>query len=135
MPLRAVVLLNIGPAFGGFRLAARPGVIGLDDPAAFAALESAIEAAYTLLSAHPPSRWPALAGPGFASATPRLGEREGAIDCTVTATDDTAGEVWLRAWLPFAPWPLGGWAVYEGRHRAADGTWTPFSPEELAALW
>ncbi len=135
MPVRAVILLNVGPPFGGFRLAARPGMLGLDYPDAFVALERAIERAYTLLSAHRPADWPTIAQTGFDLAIPRLGEREGFIDFTGSAMSDEAGEVVARACFPFPAWPFGGWVVYEGRHRALDGTWTPFTTEELTRLW
>jgi hypothetical protein len=40
--LRRVVLFNIGPPFGGFRFAVRPGAFGLDSPEAARALEQAV---------------------------------------------------------------------------------------------
>jgi len=136
MPHRAVVLFNLGPPFGGFRAAVRPGFIGLDNVAAFEALERAIGNAYTLMSAHPPDAWGQLsAADSFRAAVPRLEDREGVVDVTGDATNEAAGDVVLRAFLPFPLWPFGGWAVYEGWHRGVDGVWTPFTQEELAELW
>lgn len=135
MPIRSVVLLNLGAPFGGFRVAGRPGLFGLDDPRAFAVLERAIESAFTLLSAHQPAEWPEIAPTGFAAAVPRLEDCEGFIDCCGSALTEGHGEVILRACLPFRAWPLGGWVVFEGRHRALDGSWRPFTPDELAELW
>ena len=142
MSLRVVVLFNLGPPFGGFRAAARvpgsrlPGLLGLDNAAAFEALEQAIQQAFVFLQAHPPDSWRKLASAdSFRASVPRLDDREGAIDVTGDATNDAAGEVMLRAFLSFPKWPLGGWAVYEAWHRDLDGVWTPFDEDELAGIW
>ena len=136
MSHRAVILFNIGPPFGGFRVAVRPGAFGLNNPAAFAALDAAIQEALSSLSAHPPSSWPGLHASGALAPTPpRFDGREGAIDVTGDATDDAAGDIVMRAFLPFPRWPLGGWAAYEAWHRDSSGMWTPFSEEELAIVW
>lgn len=135
MPVRGVVLFNLDAPFGGFRAAGPPGLFGLDDPKAFAVLERAIESAFTLFSAHQPADWPVIAPTGFAAAVPCLEDREGFIDYCGSAVTEGHGEVILRACLPFRAWPLGGWVVFEGRHRALDGSWRPFTPEELAELW
>ncbi len=136
MPLRTVVLFNVGPPFGGFRLAVAPGVFGLNSPAAFEALERALGRAVHELRAHPPDTWVRLCEQGLgAESVPRLGDREGVVDLTGNAANDTAGDVALRAFLPFAAWPLGGWAVYDAWHRSADGVWTPFGHDELTRLW
>jgi len=137
VPVRAVIFLSLGPPFGGFRIAGRPGLFGLDNPRAFQTLERSIEGTYTLLSAHRPADWMGIAQTetGFEAAAPRLGERTGFVDCTGDAMTDETGKVILRACFPFRWWPLGGWVVYEGRHRALDGTWTPFTADELAKLW
>lgn len=133
--MRIVVLFNVGPPFGGFRIAA-PGLFGLDDPAVYETLEKATHEAFELLRAHPPSAWSQLAaGESFRAAVPLFEGREGAIDVTGDATDDAAGAVVLRAFLPFAAWPLGGWAFYQAWNRGADGDWTPLSQDALAALW
>ena len=135
MPIRRVVLFNIGPAFGGFRFAAAPGRYGLDHPAAFAALEQSIATAFSLMSEHQPSEWRTLAATGFEAALPRLGDQEGVLDCSAGEEGEGVLGVVLRASLPFARWPLGGWVVYDARYRAADGSWSPFTPDELAKLW
>ena len=59
-----------------------------------------------------------------------LGERYGFVDFTIDNDD-----VVMRAHYPFRIWPLGGWAVFEGWHRDADGKWVPFTEDELAILW
>jgi hypothetical protein len=133
MPVRVVVYLSFGAS--GFRMAGRPGTLGMDYPRAFEVLEHSIEIAFTLLRAHPPSEWIALSQSALDFAVPRLGEREGYIDCMGDAVIEGAGDVVLRACFPFRVWPLGGWVVYEGRHLGADGSWTPFTEEEQAALW
>jgi hypothetical protein len=135
MPIRVVVLFNFGPLFGGFRFATRPGMFGLDDPLAFAVLERSVESAFTLLSAHDPADWAEVTPTGFDVAIPRLEGREGYIDGLGDGCISGVGEIILRACLPFQGWPLGGWVVYEGRHRAPDGTWTSFTAEELAEVW
>ena len=136
MSQRAVVLFNLGPPFGGFRTAVHPGVFGLNNPAAFAALDEAIQEAFSLLSAHPPDSWPDLHASGALAMTPpRFEGREGVIDVAGDAIDDAAGEIVMRAFLPFSKWRLGGWAVYEAWHRDPDGTWDPFSDHELASVW
>jgi hypothetical protein len=87
MPIRVVVLLNLGPLFGGFRFATRPGMFGLDAPRAFAVLERSVESAFTLLSAHDPADWAALAPTGFDAALPRLEENIGAAALELTSAD------------------------------------------------
>lgn len=135
MPLRSVILFNLGPPFGGFRLAVNPRLLGMEDHAAFPALEEAIATAFTLLAAHQPSSWPSVAQEAFAAATPCLGGREGVIDCTSNASDQETGEVVLRAFLSFPGWPLGGWAVFDAQHRTAEGIWIPFTSDELQIWW
>lgn len=136
MPIRAIVLFNIGSPFGGLRLALAPGFLGIDHPEAFEALEGAIDDTYKVLGATRPDAWPELASSGYGPVPPRLGKREGFVDVAVGADDGGPGdEVLARACLPFRLWPLGGWVAYDGRRRSAHGTWTPFSDEELAELW
>ncbi len=133
---RVVVIFNLGPPFGGFRLAARAGLLGADNPAVFEALEQAIETAYTLLRAHPPSTWQQLAADDFfTAAIPRYEDREGVIDVTGDGVLRTPGDVLLRAFLPFRFWPLGGWAAYGAWHRESDDGWTSFNEEELRNVW
>ena len=136
MPIRRVLLLNIGPAFGGFRIAAAPGRYGLDNPDAFAALEQSVETAFSVLSGHQPAEWPSLAVTGLLDAArPRLGMLEGSIDCSGTEEGDGVLGVVVRAHLAFARWPLGGWIVYDGRFRAKDVSRSPFTSEQLALWW
>jgi hypothetical protein len=133
---RIIILFNLGPPFGGFRIAARAGLLGFDNPAAFLALERAIDTAYTLLRAQPPDTWQQLAADdSFAAAIPSHDGRAGVIDLTGDGVTSTPGVVLVRAFLPFRFWPLGGWAVYGAWHRGTDGTWTPFSEEEMAGVW
>jgi hypothetical protein len=134
-PIRAVVLFNLGPAFGGFRVAVPPGTYGLDHPEAFEALEDAIDKAYALLAVLPPERWRGLSKDAYDMALPRLDDRVGVIHGSGTATSDAAGAVVLRASFPFRFWPLGGWVVYDGRHRSLNGTWSRFTHEELDECW
>ena len=71
----------------------------------------------------------------FRAALPRVDGREGFIDATGDATDDTEGDVLLRTFLPFAHWPMGGWAVYAGWRRRADGVCKPLRHDRLMTLW
>jgi hypothetical protein len=133
---RAVVIFNIGPPFGGFRMAVRPGMFRLDHPAVFTVLEEAVQTAFSTLSRHSPDTWPQLHAAGELTAIPpRFDGREGMIDVTGNPADTSGGELVLRAFLPFSGWPLGGWAVYAAWHRQPDGTWSPFSEKELASVW
>ena len=132
MPIRTVVLFVLGDAFGGFRMAVQPGVLGLNNLGAFQALESMIHDVQNHLSFHPPSAWPKIAA---SVARPQLDGREIIIDLTGDAGDDRDGDVVMRACLPFQVWPLGGWVVYEGWHRTKDGSWTEFAEKKLAEVW
>jgi hypothetical protein len=132
VPIRTVVLFNLGDAFGGFRMAVRPGLFGLNDPDAFLALESTIHDVQQSLSFHPPSRWPAIAA---SVARPQINGREASVDLIGDAADDRDGDVVMRAYLPFHLWPLGGWVVYEAWRRTSDGSWASFGEEKLAEMW
>ena len=133
MPIRVVVYLNVGPAFGGFRVAGR---VQTDAHAAeFQELERAVDAARHLLSAHDPEDWPPLTDADAASAVPRYQGRTGQIDFTGGQSPEGVDIVVARALLPFSFWPLGGLAVYEAWHRGADGGWAPVPQEELAEKW
>jgi hypothetical protein len=135
MPLRAVVLFGVGPAFGGFRIALRAGSLGLDHPLAFQELERAVMRAQSLLMPHPPEAWPGMGEAAFRAAVPRLGGHEGTLDVMGSATSHVDGEVLLRASLPLRGWPFGRWVVYEGWHRTGTGTWSLFTADELQDVW
>jgi hypothetical protein len=132
MPIRSVVLFNVGPPFGGFRLAVHPGVFGLNDTSAFDALEDALVACHAALRSRPPSTWHDLPEAMF---EPDIRGRRASIDVTGDVTDTAGGDLVARARLPFQTWPFGGWVVHEGWHRAADGSWSPFTDGELARVW
>ena len=132
MPVRSVLLFNLGPPFGGLRLAVRPGLFGLNEPSAFEALEHAIAAVQDVLRSHPPNTWHDLPNTVF---EPHIQDRTASIDVTGDVTDTTVATVVLRARLPFRGWPFGGWVVHEGWQCAADGSWTPFTDEALADVW
>lgn len=136
MPQRVVLIFNIGPPFGNFRIAMRPGVFGVDHPAAFDALEEAIEEAFSILSFHSPDAWPELHAAGDVTLPPpRFDGREGVLNIAGNPSDASGGWVVMRAMLPFSGWPPGGWAVYEAWHYEPDGTWNAFSEEELETVW
>jgi len=132
MPVRSVVLFNLGPPFGGLRLAVRPGFLGLDAPSAFGALEEAIAAVRDTLRSRPPSAWYDLPDTVF---EPHIQDRKASLDITGDVTDTTVAKVVVRALLPFRGWPFGGWVVHEGWQCAADGSWTPFTEDALADVW
>lgn len=136
MPQRALVLLNVGPPFGGFRLAVNPGIFGATGSAAFPALERIVYNLQSVLAAHRPDTWSRLVESDAMLGDPAelFGGRPGRVDFTCDP-DSNTGDVVVRAFLPFRVWPLGGWAVYDAWHREADGTWVPFAEEELAILW
>lgn len=113
-------------------MAGRPGLLGLNDPDAFLALESTIRDIQRRLSSQPPSRWPQIAS---VVAPPQIDGREVRIDLTGDAGDDRDGDVVMRACLPFLRWPLGGWVVYEAWRRTSDGSWSVFAEEKLAEIW
>jgi hypothetical protein len=136
MPVRSVVLFNLGPPFGGFRSAVRPGALGLDHPEAFAAIESALVQSFQRLSKTPFAEWKQLARePASEQLVPRLGTRTGLIDFSVAQDSDGTRHLLARGILPFPYWPLGGWVVHDGRHFRPGGDVTPYTPEELAPVW
>jgi hypothetical protein len=131
-----VVLFGLGPAFGGFRIAGRPGFIfGLNHPVAFNALEQALDAAQGILRSLAPKDWAALTEAELERVLPWCDGRKGEIELGGQSFEDRSGEVVARTFLPFRYWPFGGWAVYEGWRRSADGTWAQFSDEESMQLW
>lgn len=136
MPQRTLVLFNIGPPFGGFRLAVNPHLFGASGSTAFPALERVIQNLQSVLAAHPPDTWSRLVESEGMIGDPAelFGGRPGRVDFTCDPAS-TTGDVVVRAFLRFRLWPLGGWAVYDAWHREADGRWVGFAEEELAEVW
>jgi hypothetical protein len=136
MPVRSVVLFNIGPAFGGFRSALRPGALGLDHPEAFTVIEAALTKIFEQLAHTPFEQWRALArAPESEHLVPRLGNRKGVIDFLVAQDNDGTRHLIARGMISFPYWPVGGWIVHDGRHFNPQGDVTPYTPEELAPVW
>ena len=133
MAVRVVVYFNLGPDFGGFRLAGR---VRTDAHAAeFQELERALEAAHRLLRADDPNDWPPLTDAEMAPTIPRYRGRRGRMDFVEAESPEGVLMVVARALLPFPWWPLGGLAVYEAWQRDTDGSWAPAPREELAQKW
>ena len=117
-------------------MATRPRLVfGFDHPIAFAVLEQALETAKSFLSPFSPQEWGGLPEAQLRALRPRWNGLEGGIDFAGEAFESGVGEVVARAFLPFRYWPLGGWAVYDGWRRSADGVWTPLGHEEAMQLW
>lgn len=113
-------------------MAMRPGMLGLNDPDAFQALESTLRELQERLSFQRPSKWPEIAA---GMLRPQINGREVRVDLIGDAGDDRDGDVVMRACLPFRGWPLGGWVVYEAWRRTSDGSWSSFTEEQLAEMW
>jgi hypothetical protein len=136
MPVRSVVLFNLGPPFGGFRFAVRPGALGLDHPDAFAAIEAALSTIFEHLAHAPFERWAQLAQELISKdLVPHIGEHTGLIDFSVTQDADGTRHLVARGFFCFRYWPLGGWVVHDGRHFRPDGDVAPFTADELAPIW
>src|SRR5437899_2506615 len=134
--LRAVFVVRIGPPFGGFRLAFRPGFI--DWPEGFVALEAAVTRVMTFLIQLPPDQrsrmlsgetgWPQ-------ELAAQLGDRPGFIDGVSYPSTDGGNDVVLRGSSPFSWWPLGEWVVFQGVHIRPDNHPAPLSYDALRPLW
>jgi hypothetical protein len=136
VPIRTVIALNLGPPFGGFRIALRAGALGLNWPEAFAALEAAASTELQLLAALTPERRARMREePLPARPPPQYGDRLGVIDGMMAPTEDRATLLLLRAIFPFRFWPLGGWAVYVGARIGADNQVETLSTEQLEKYW
>ena len=134
--LRTVVLFNLGPSFGGVRMAVRPGTLGLDDAEAFAAIEAVLSATFARIEQNPNDEWSRLRERLTSDASlPSFGARSGSIEFTGGEDLDGTRHLIARCFLPFRAWPLGGWAVYDGRLFAVGGKVTPFTQEELGEVW
>src|SRR5207245_3069130 len=101
--LRAILVFRIGPPFGGFRIAFRPGFV--DWPEGFAALEAAVARVRTFLIQLPPDQrsrmlsgetgWPQ-------ELAAQLGDRPGFIDGVSYPSTDGGNDVVLRRSSPFS---------------------------------
>ena len=134
--LRAILVFRIGPPFGGFRIAFRPGFV--DWPEGFAALEAAVARVRTFLIQLPPDqRSRMLSGetPWPEELVIQLGSRPGFIDGISYANAAGGSDFVLRGSFPCLWWPLGEWVVFQGVHIRSDNRAEPFSYEELTALW
>jgi hypothetical protein len=123
------------PPFGGLRFAVHPAAFGVRDAKPYESLEALVRAVFTRLehmSAEPWSRvGEALAAdPELRSLSPP----SGFVDFHRSEDPDGARHVVARGFIPFRPWPVGGWAVYDGRHFGSSGV-TPYTQEELGVIW
>ena len=135
-PLRRIVLFNLGPAFGGLRIALNPRVLGLANAETFAVLEAVVHATFARVERVPWDEWSSL-GEHLASDTSlqALSPRAGFVDFHRHDASDGTRHLIARVFLPFHGWPLGGWAVYDGRHFARMTGPIPFTELELDEVW
>ena len=117
-------------------MAVHPGTLGLDNAEAFAAIETVLSATLARIEQNPGDDWARLREQLTSDTSlPRFGARPGFIDFTGGEDPDGTRHLIARGFLPFRAWPLGGWAVYDGRHFAVRGNVTPFTDEELGEVW
>lgn len=136
MPIRVLTPLHLGPAFGGFRIALRAGVLGFDWPAGFAALEAAANNELHFVAHLSPERRARIVeDPPPLRPPPRCSDRLGVVDDLMIPIDDGATLLVLRAFFPFRFWPFGGWALYHGGRISRDNQLEVLSTEELQAFW
>ena len=134
VPLRVVVVL--GPAFGGFRIAFRAGLFGLDWPAGFEILEAAVLRHLRRFASISPERRARLREePLPPLLDPELSARAGVVDGMIASEEAGGTLVVMRASFPFRLWPFGGWAVFEAGRIGSDGRLALVSHEELQRYW
>ncbi len=117
-------------------MSVHPGTLGLNNAVSFAAIETVLSATLARIEQIPSDEWSRL-HERLASdlSLPNFGGRPGFIDFTGSKDPDGTRHLVVRGFLPFRAWPLGGWAVYDGRHFAVGGDVTPFTQEELGEVW
>jgi len=135
-PLRRVVLFNLGPPFGGLRMAVHAGALGLADAETFTVLEAVVQASFARVEQVAWTEWSTL-GEHVASdaALKALSPHAGFVDFSRHDDADGTRHLVARAFLPFRAWPLGGWVFYDGRHFALAGGAFPFTEAELNEVW
>jgi hypothetical protein len=135
-PLRRVVLFNLGPPFGGFRMSIQPRALGLANAEAFTVLEAVVKASFARVEQVAWTEWSTLREQLDSDAALKvLSPRPGFVDFHRHDDPDGTRHLVARAFLPFPAWPLGGWAVYDGRHFTLAGGATPFTEAELDEVW
>ena len=134
MPLRVVRVF--GPPFGGFRLAFRAGIFGLNWQAGYEVLEQAVLRELHLLAALSPERRMRLQeDPLPPNPGPQIGDLIGTVDGVIASEDASGTLVVLCASFPFRFWPFGGWAVLEAGKVSPDGHLDLVSEDELQRYW
>ena len=116
-------------------MAVHPGTLGLNNAVAFAAIETVLSATLARIEQNPTDEWSRHERLASDPSLPNFGNRPGFIDFTGSKDPDGTRHLVARGFLPFRAWPLGGWAVYDGRHFAVGGEVTPFTQEELGEVW
>jgi len=137
MAIRSIVILNIGPPFGGFRLAARAGFLGLNNRKIFEKLERGIDSIFEVLNKTAIDNWQnAIVNHSESKDFKKImGSRPGIMDYSVD--EETNGHVKLivRACIPFRIFSFGGWTVYDGIILKDDNMPYRLSDQELFKYW
>jgi hypothetical protein len=134
MPLRIVSVF--GPPFGGFRVAFRAGVFGLDWPAGFEVLEQAVLRELRLFASLSPERRARLReDPLPPHPGPQIGNRTGVVDGAIASEGPSGTRIVMCASFPFSVWPFGGWAVFEAGTVTPEGQLILVSHDELQNYW
>ena len=133
MPVRVVELFRLG----SFRMAIRPGLLGLNWQEGFELLERHLAGLGRQLAAMPYDRFVKPRSEDFPERPgPRHGDREGWVNLVVDpSTPDHSIRVFLRGSLPFTWWPVGCWVVWDGFRVSRDSAPKPLSAEELSEAW
>lgn len=133
MPLRIVELVRLGD----FRLALKAGVLGLDWPEGFAALESTAVQVRNELVAIPYEQF-ATGGPDDFAPLPQPnmeGHWGGTFMGVTPVRPDGSLTVLLRCSLGFSRWPLGYWVFFDGFEFDGERRLSFLSDEQLGQHW
>lgn len=135
MPLRTIVLLNIGPGFGGFRLALRTKGDRPDQAETYTALEQVLEHCFSRIAQFPWDEWTRAKQELHAVIAPLAEASLARVDMDAGEHSDGSRFVVGRVFRAFPFWPLGGHASYDGYHYTRDAVPTPYTHDELMQIW
>jgi hypothetical protein len=136
MPFRSIVLLHFGQPFGGFRLALRAGIFGINNKKAYESLEKTIDAIFDVYKKTPFEEWSKLnEDDSLNKLLPEIGNSLGAIDFSFDTGNNQCREITARGSISFSLWRMGGWVVHDGIRIDKDTGASKFSEIDLSEIW